>query len=622
MRAMKGGTVWFLLTILAVGGLSAGQGQLVEEIKIKWWVVPIFAIDAQDRPVRDLKKQDIELTVNREKVDDFYLVRKDLVKTSPSKMEDRPTEFIPRQKKMIFLLVDLVYTGGVSLKKYREVIHDLVNQAEENVDFFLFSISGFKGLVYHAGPTSQKADLLRIVDRLTPENTIRRDDYIRRETARMREDMDATMNEYKDVDIFGLVESERMLKSALKSRTYRKNNNYFQSFQYLYYIINSLQPAKFIYLFSRGIPRYAMEDMGPGSVINRLSNRVENIVRDLNSAGAILTLINPMGQDEQIKRIDPHEEMTSMEVATRNIDEVDTGEFFVRQLARQSGGKYFEGTVEDINRQLRNYHLAYYELAFSDIQQPSQKRRQLKIDSFRSGVRLYTFRSVKEGITYSDMNPVEKKLHAVNVLLGNIPTTRMIFDVRPVQILSQEKELNRETYYLGIPETFIGEKLDIYTLRMGAQYEIPRINTRSITVDSDRYTLTIDKEPPEMVLFIVINGETLSALAYGMNEKAAYYHLITVAEPQYRDQTLSFDLKNYQRSPQGEGLVMVQVGMYDQDEKEIYQETKVIVPREAKVHITIPFRKVFHSEIQYVLIKAKDLMTERSTVKMLTVSPG
>lgn len=613
-----------VILILLIGSpaFSGNPAQIVEEMKIKWWVVPVFAVAFDGQPVTDLKKADIQLRVNRESVRDFHLIQREMLrKPQAADYARKPAQIVPSRRKMVFLVVDLVYTGGVSLKKYKAVIRDMVTNADENSDFLLFTISGFKGLVYHTGPTRHKNELLQVVDGLRAENTIRRDDYIRRETARMREDLNVTGNEYRDLDIFGLVEGERMLKSSLRSRTYRQTNNYFQSFRYLYYIINSLQYNKFVYLFSRGIPRYAMEDMGPGSVINRLSTQVEHIVRDINTAGAVLNLINPVGVDEEIKRINPEEIMTSIDIKARNIDDLETGEFFVRQLALQSGGKYFEGTVGDINDQLADFHQGYYELAFSDIRQPDRKRRSLNIATSRKGIRLFTFHSVKEQITYGDMDSFEKKLHVVNALLGNVPISRMIFDVRPLRIVSREQRLSGEVYYLDIPSAFVGEELDFYTLHMGVEEELPRIVSRSLVIPSDRYQLTVEKDPLEVVYFMFIKGDDLAALAYGSREKAAYYHLITVVEPRFHEGMLSFDLQNYRRSPRGEGMVMVQVCVYDREESELYRETKVIVPNQPTVHIKIPFTKVDPSGIQYVLIRVKDLLTERSAVKMLPVHP-
>ena len=51
-------------------------GQIVEEVEVKWWLVPVFAVDKAGNPINDLKKTDIKVWVNNQPVETFKFYKR------------------------------------------------------------------------------------------------------------------------------------------------------------------------------------------------------------------------------------------------------------------------------------------------------------------------------------------------------------------------------------------------------------------------------------------------------------------------------------------------------------------------------------------------------------------
>lgn len=259
-------------------------------------------------------------------------------------------------------------------------------------------------MLYHIGPTQDQERILDIIKGIQAENSVNPHFHLAADIGR---ELSLLVSGKYDV-----AEINFLLKAMIKSRTYRKNNNFFQSFRFLFYIINSLQDNKFVYLFTKGLPNYTFIDYDSSGSAGSVSNLMKSIAQQINNAGAFLSVVNP------------------------EISSQAEGDFAARQLAESSGSKYFTGTVENIARQLKNYHQSYYELAFADIVDAKKNTRKINIKSLKKGIKIFTFKSLKEKVKYADMNEMEKKLHVVNTLLGNIPTSRMVFDIHPSQVMS------------------------------------------------------------------------------------------------------------------------------------------------------------------------------------------
>ena len=65
-----------ILLILALISPLLAQEEVKEEVAVKWWVLPLFAVDSRDSSIGDLDKKDIELFMDGRKVEDFIIYRR------------------------------------------------------------------------------------------------------------------------------------------------------------------------------------------------------------------------------------------------------------------------------------------------------------------------------------------------------------------------------------------------------------------------------------------------------------------------------------------------------------------------------------------------------------------
>lgn len=66
--------------------------------------------------------------------------------------------------------------------------------------------------------------------------------------------------------------------------------------------------------------------------------------------------------------------------------------------------------------------------------------------------------------------------------------------------------------------------------------------------------MTLDKKGDQTILFMIINGENLSALAYGVKEMSGRDY-INIQNAVYKNQILKFGLINYIRTKEGKSII-------------------------------------------------------------------
>jgi len=122
-----------LLFIFFLSGIFAiCQEPVQEHVEVKWWVVPLFAVDNQGNPVLDLKPGDLEISLDRHKLDEFVLIKRDFaISRSKSETMDTGSSIAPPgRKKMIFLLFDNAVSGRETIDRSRSIAREIVQKAK------------------------------------------------------------------------------------------------------------------------------------------------------------------------------------------------------------------------------------------------------------------------------------------------------------------------------------------------------------------------------------------------------------------------------------------------------------------------------------------------------------
>jgi hypothetical protein len=151
---------------------SAG-GETVE-VKIK--LVPFCAMDAEGKPIYDLRQDEIELRVGGRTVPIDTLDRPAAPETEPGGRERsdsrRPSRSSPSSRSVVFLL-DSAFTSPSGFRNARLVAEKLLREVPADQRLWLWTHSAARGLEQKVGPVGGdprgRARFLDALGRLTPE---------------------------------------------------------------------------------------------------------------------------------------------------------------------------------------------------------------------------------------------------------------------------------------------------------------------------------------------------------------------------------------------------------------------------------------------------------------------
>jgi len=143
------------------GGFLSAQEQpkIQEEVVVRWWLVPVYAVNKDGSPALGLKAEDFEVQINKKKIDVFDLHKKEFQVAETPKEAPAAKLTSPFQKKMVFLVFDSAFSTYNLLEKAKKVAETMMAQEGQATQFIALSIEPFAGLKPIVGPTHDR-DLL------------------------------------------------------------------------------------------------------------------------------------------------------------------------------------------------------------------------------------------------------------------------------------------------------------------------------------------------------------------------------------------------------------------------------------------------------------------------------
>ncbi len=420
MYRSKSAALWLLFLMCPAGFLSAQQPpEIQEEVVVRWWLVPVYAVNQDDSPILNLKADDFEVYVDGKKLGYFDLHKKEFQAVDAPIKTIFGKESPPFQKKMVFLVFDAAFSPYNLLQRAKRIAETMMSQEGEAAQYIVMSIEPYAGLNFVCGPTRDR-DL--VVKDIAKYVSGKKADYLRANVA----DSSGIRNPYPEGDRRnpdavilptrpGRSEFERLDRSEKK----RIAASYLQALTALNLVLGYYKDnSKVLYLFSCGIPREALEEktevrydglsegfspeIGIGLYENITLDSIDLIAvkaigNNFNRNGSLLFLVNPAG--------------------TR-VPENDgnSGEMSLRLLASQSGGRYFEGTEKDIAHDVVSLESAYYEISFPDSDAFQGPDLNFEIRPKESDVKIYTVKRVSRGKEYGQMNKFEKEVLVLSLL--------------------------------------------------------------------------------------------------------------------------------------------------------------------------------------------------------------
>jgi hypothetical protein len=406
------------------------QPRLQEEVVVRWWLVPVYAVDKAGAPVLNLAPEDLEVQIKGIKVEPFSLIKKQFQVTETKKgAAPAPAVQSPAQKKMVFLVFDAAFTPYNLLAHTKAVAETVIAQSDKSAQYVLLSIEPYIGLKYIFGPSR---DLKQLSKNLKKYVEGKKPDYMEA-SAMDNHDIfnvsgpEGPPNLGGGIGLSGRAGGFRAytlspgvqdIVARIDWRDKRRvASSYTSSLMTLDLVLGQFRDySKVIYLYSCGIPGDALlnrtEVPEPGAVSSPTDappltvylsadtvayDTLKMVGEHFNKSGALLFLVNPSGT-----RVDETDK--------------DSGEQSLRILATESGGRYFEGAEKDISNQVNNMEGGYYEISFPDKPEYQGQELSFEIRSKKPDVQIFTIKKVGREKSYADMTELEREVTVMNIL--------------------------------------------------------------------------------------------------------------------------------------------------------------------------------------------------------------
>jgi hypothetical protein len=540
---MKNILIILIIIIMGFGLVITGFSQekfqhkpIVEDVEVNWWQVPIFALDKDGNPIIDLKETDIEVWLNNRRIDDFTLYKRPFTayREPGSVTGQLPGE---QKKNIIFLLFDVAMSAETCTKQSKAIAREIASSSRPGVQFIVFTIEPFKGLKYIWGPGDNKKELLREIEKKVKGNPNERmvdieEFYEIKTTANRKKGVGGRISKENRIDF----RDKDLLRESIAEYYLRKARCFFDSFETLYLIFNSIQDNKFVYFFTEGISNSVKGNLMSGNELYKY--HFEKMANYLGRSGAVLFILNPMGMHDgntlitEQKRLfgydgDPlqsqsYEEAPDVGSPTSSFskEEFRSGERSLKYLAMKSGGKYLEGNNEAILKTLEHMHRAYYEISFPDIPGLKGSTREITIKPKRNLASIHSLHSLERNKRYAEMNHIEKEILAVNLVTQN-PLMKTLLSSQPARITHIKENKKKVIHTLALPENFINQQLDLYKLWIKDNLEVVSVKTESLLPKKDKIKIQFDKRgktvPACKPYFALVNrkAETVLVRAIG-----------------------------------------------------------------------------------------------------------
>jgi len=504
-------------------GFSQEENQhktIVEKVEVNWWQVPIFAVDKHGSPILDLNDTDIEVWLNGQRVEAFNIYKREFIVSAPIQQETfdshQPKEKNPRalNPQSIFLLFDVAISGIRCTKHSKDIAGKIVNTAGPGMQFYVLTIEPWKGLNYICGPSADKKELL---------------DNINKKVIGKPNERIVDPSKF-------FARAQAPVQSVQAAAYYmRKAQSIFNAFETLYLVCNSIEDNKFVYFFTEGMSNSIINALKAGrEAINDGQQKegevkglrthydllLENAAESLGRGGAVLFIVNPMSvgdaSDLVTRSINANDSRYAGSPASYFDREKDlSGEYWLRYMAKESGGKYLEGVKEKIAASLEKMHRAYYEISFPDLPQLKGATRDITINPKRKGIFIHSLRSLEKTKSYPEMNQAEKEILALNLISQNF-LLKSKLSCQPARVTQIKKQENSVVYEILLPQEFLDQQLDVYKFWVKDEWEVINLETTTLRTEGEKIELEFEmkgnQDPGLEPYFVLVNGMASAAL--------------------------------------------------------------------------------------------------------------
>lgn len=502
------------------------QDSLNYNVSVNVMVVPVFAVDSSGNPVYDLKKEEIKLFVNDRPIEIAEFKRYEF--SQEQKVEEKVAgeetdkTLQPSGDRFVFIILDSMFNSLTGFRRSKDIAVKLIKEAEPGDYFVILENNPIGGLKYIGGPEKDGNLLIKKINDLNaPPDKWGKDLHTTRifsENVNYDPETDPRLESGDWKTLRDTLVSSEKLRYQHQVRYFARVLTQFK------YALKTIDKPKIVFLISEGIATGAFRaaintssalttvdetrsmDGEPGkfySILNQdeptvfdqnkiysayMLKYLVDVVKSINSGGSVLYTINPRRTDDV------------------NDDEA-SGEMSLRYMASESGGKYFAGSKpEKIVERVKKTTAAYYEIFYTLLPDMGANMA-LRVECTRNDVRVHSLIHTERNRTYQNMETVQKKLFALNVVTnGN--WSRIVGKVMQVKFKKSGSSKDEiMTIRVPLPKVMQNHKIDMFSIRMDPKTQKTSIDLVESEA-ADVVNLKIKNRKDENQFFVIIEPTT------------------------------------------------------------------------------------------------------------------
>ncbi|MEN8223400.1 MAG: hypothetical protein ABFR36_09100 [Acidobacteriota bacterium] len=480
-----------IIIILIFTSLLLPENNIVESVDVDWWILPVFAVDKDDNSVLDLKDGDVEVLINGRIIKNFTIYKRDF-NVENVKGSVKTARKAPLKKKIAFLIFDIAFTTLDNLNRSVSIARDLIAKGSDTTAFVIMIVDPYAGLQYKAGPETDKEVLYSIIDKEVKINERARSVQPAVTAISGAQISGKRGNKY---DPAGMAFLSEEITSSLRNT----NQNFYFSFESLYYSLNQITDNKFIYFFSEGLSFWSRKSSKHSE--EQYFRSLKKAADMMGQSGSVIFVINPKGFDDS-------------DISGGGFFSLQSGDDSLKYIASESGGRYLRGNKKDLSERFEKMNKAYYEIAFSDTGMPDGGIGEIEIRAKREGINIHSLKKIEKKKNYSQMKKIEKEVLALN-LLGRNTLFKPPVQIRGFNVLSEVTENDNTYIKLKLPGNFKRKYVDLFIINTG-EGVIDSVRMEKKLVPGDIVNISIPVKGSDTGKFVLIDEENNIAFVEGV----------------------------------------------------------------------------------------------------------
>ena len=452
------------------------------EVSVTLKLIQVYVTDKHGQPVTDLTKEDFELTDNGQTKNITDFEKHSLVlQAGPQAPPSVSSAPVLKMNRKFFLFFDFAFNSNTGIAKSKKAALDFIEtQIRPDDEVGVISYTAEKGLTLHEYLTTDHKKIRQVVEGFGANKRLGRAvDVEGKYWDELKKVMDALNQTGGKGGIGDYTDWISITKNVERSNYNNQVNDYASLIRQLAKTLRYIPGFKNLIFFSAGIANFVLYGKRLAQYYDTAEERYgiaalretyTEMCEELASSNSAVYAINGAGMASG------HFEDSSY-----------AGDQSLRQLARASGGQYFDNvnSYSKINQEIQNSTGNYYVLGYPIDEKWDGEYHRIKVRVKRTGCNVYGQKGYFNPKPFSEYTANEKFLHLIDLALSENPHLQAAVDF-PVLVLPYAIGERTELVTLAeIPVQKIreiaGQKTEVVTLIFNEQNDVAGLERKEVS---------------------------------------------------------------------------------------------------------------------------------------------